>query len=333
MRDPLLYIRNLTVAFPAGGGRTIEAVSQLDLTVGHGEIVALVGESGSGKTVTALSITGLVEVPPAAFIHGEAIFDGRDLLALPESALSAVRGGRIAYIFQEPATALNPVVTVADQILEGLRYHADSLASVERPARIRKLLLDVGLTEPERIARSYPHQLSGGQQQRVMMAMALAGDPELLIADEPTTALDVTVQDQILTLLASVQKQRGMAVLLITHNLAVAARLADRIVVMYAGQVVESGPARDVVTAPAHPYTMALLKAVPRLHGGPEVLQGIPGHIPSGEAWPAGCRFHPRCRLCDARCRTGLPPLIRLAMARTSRCFYAERMHDESGGA
>ncbi|HMO50650.1 MAG TPA: ABC transporter ATP-binding protein [Kiritimatiellia bacterium] len=320
MNDALLEVEKLSIGFGTDTGE-LEVVSRVDLHVGRGEVVALVGESGSGKTVTALAVTRLLPMPPARIRSGSIRFQGVDVLTLPERALRSLRGGKIGYIFQEPATALNPVFTAGFQIAEALRRHGVGGAA---DRRVGELLEAVGLSDHRRIASSYPHQLSGGQQQRVLVAIALAGDPELLIADEPTTALDVTVQAQILDLLAALRKSRGMAVLLITHNLAIAARLADRLCVMYAGEVVETGPVREVMAAPRHPYTAALLEAVPRLRGATRRLAGIPGSIPAGGVWPEGCRFHPRCRLADERCRRQAPPCEQTGN-RTSRCHYPEK--------
>lgn len=316
MPDPLMEIQNLSVRFGA-----VEAVSGLSLSIERGEVVAVVGESGSGKTVTALTITRLLASPPVSARVGRILFNGQDLLAAPEDKLQACRGARIAYIFQEPASALNPVFTAGYQIGEALRQHGRAKGREQQ--RILSLLLDVGIREPERVARAYPHQLSGGQQQRVMIAMALACEPDLLIADEPTTALDVTVQAQILELLKKLQREHGMAVLLITHNLAIAANMADRIAVMYAGELVEVGRAEDVVKSPRHPYTRALLKAVPRMQGASGQLQGIPGQIPSANAWPSGCRFHPRCPIAQDRCRGEKPDMMQVEKHQRARCFFA----------
>jgi peptide/nickel transport system ATP-binding protein len=313
--DVLLKIDNLTVSFGHGSGRT-EVVSNASFEIPRGEIVALVGESGSGKTVTALSITRLL--PVQAALTGRILYRGDDLLVMPENRLRKLRGQRIAYVFQEPATALNPVFSAGYQIAEALKLHR----SGHHADHIADLLQSVGIRDPERVAAAYPHQLSGGQQQRIMIAMALACEPDLLIADEPTTALDVTVQAQILELLQTIQAQRRMAVLLITHNLAVATQMAQHVVVMYAGHVVETGPVRSVVGQPRHPYTKALLNAVPRLRQANQPLRGIPGQIPAASHLPAGCRFNPRCAMVHERCRTEVPLLIESGEQRLSRCWY-----------
>lgn len=323
MPEPLLKINGLSVAFSDRVGLH-EVVSAVSLEVNRGEVLALVGESGSGKTVTALSCTRLLPSPPAHITEGSVIYRGQDLLQLPERELQNLRGGRIAYVFQEPSTALNPVFTAGYQIAEALRRHG--IPGDERE-NIFSLLDSVGIRDCGRVSASYPHQLSGGQQQRVMLAIALACNPELLIADEPTTALDVTVQAQILKLLMSIQHDRGLTILLITHNLGIAANIADRIAVMYAGQVVECGPARQVVDAPAHPYTRALLQAVPRLKNGAQLLEGIPGTIPAGVAWPQGCRFHPRCSLMRDTCAIQSPPVAAVPGERISRCHFWSEVH------
>jgi len=316
MPEPLLKIDSLNVGFRTAHG-FVDAVSGVDLSLMPGETVALVGESGSGKTVTALSIAKLISGDAGATISGKIFFNGEDLLAMPEDRLQDFRGRRISYVFQEPATALNPVFTVQYQIDESLRLHR------AKGHDVKSLLLSVGIRDPERVARSYPHQLSGGQQQRIMLAMALACDPDLLIADEPTTALDVTVQAQILELLQRIKQERGLTLLLITHNLAIASRMADRICVMYAGQQVESGPTRDLLSRPAHPYTRALLEAVPRLRGGTSELRGIPGQISSGlHGHGEGCRFHTRCPLARPKCASSNPALAAVAQDRQSRCFF-----------
>jgi oligopeptide/dipeptide ABC transporter ATP-binding protein len=320
MPDPLLQLSGVKVTFSSDLGQVC-AADQVSFTVERGEVVALVGESGSGKSATALAVGGLL--PEHARVEGSIRLGADELVGRTVSGWRGIRGRRIAYVFQEPATALNPVFTAGYQIAEALKA-AGRRDRLEE--RISTLLQGVGLVDAARIAASYPHQLSGGQQQRVVMAMALAGEPELLIADEPTTALDVTVQAQILDLLAALQQSRGMAVLLITHNLAIAARLARRMVVMYAGQVVEEGPAKEMVRAPRHPYTRALLRAVPSLRGARDAsaLAGIPGQIPSPFALPAGCRFHPRCGQCVDRCRGQVPALIETGMGWRSRCLFAE---------
>ncbi len=319
MPEPLLQLDDLRVTFASDLGEVC-AVDRVSFTVDRGEVVALVGESGSGKSASALAVGGLL--PEYARVEGRIRLGGDDLVGRTNSGWRGIRGSRIAYVFQEPATALNPVFTAGYQIGEALTVAGRTDRLDERMA---ELLDAVGLRDAGRIASSYPHQLSGGQQQRVVLAMALAGEPDLLIADEPTTALDVTVQAQILDLLAGLQRSRGMAVLLITHNLAIAARMAHRLVVLYAGQVVEEGPAREMIRAPRHPYTRALVRAVPRLRreGGAVPLVGIPGQIPSPFALPSGCRFHPRCGHCVASCREQAPVLSDTGAGWRCRCPFA----------
>jgi oligopeptide/dipeptide ABC transporter ATP-binding protein len=318
--EPLLRIENLTVRFdtPAGEVHAAEGVS---LRVPAGGTVALVGESGCGKSVTAMALTRLLPEPPARYVGGRVLFDGADTLSLPRSDLLALRGGQIAYVFQEPATALNPVLTVGWQVEEAIRRHRPSLDA--RAEAIRWFGL-VGLPDPERSPRLYPHEMSGGMRQRAMMAMALAGHPRLLIADEPTTALDTTIQAQVLERLAGLQRELGMAVLFITHNLGIVAGVADFLYVMYAGRIVESGPVVEALARPAHPYTAGLLSAVPRLgaDAGESSVRGIGGGVPDLVRPPPGCRFAPRCDRCRDRCRTEEPPMAERPGDRAARCWF-----------
>lgn len=316
----LLSVDGLCVEF----GKTrapARAVDRVSFSIRERETVALVGESGCGKSLTALALARLL--PAAARIAGgRVMFGGRDLLGLASSALRCVRGNEIAYIFQEPASSLNPVFTIGAQIQEALRLHR---RGVDAAAEAVSLLEKVGIPEAATRLRAWPHELSGGMQQRVMIAMALACRPRLLVADEPTTALDVTIQAQILALLVRLQAEFGMAILLITHNLGLVADVAARINVMYAGRLVEQGPTEAVLRAPAHPYTRGLLKAVPRLHGDGE-LEGIPGGVPGLRSLPSGCRFHPRCPFSDARCETESPELTRIDSERGVQCHYWKRV-------
>ena len=316
MPEPLLDIQNLRVVFN-GGRDGIEAVSGVSFSIDRGEVVSLVGESGSGKTVTALAISRLLPTNAVRSLSGAILFEGENILAMKEAALRKLRGNRIAYVFQEPGSALNPVFTVGYQIAESLKLHGQKKNTDQK---VGSLLESVGIQDPTRVAKSYPHQISGGQQQRVMLAIALACKPSLLIADEPTTALDVTVQAQILALLKDIQRDHGMAVLFITHNLAIASGFANRMAVMYAGQIVEMGRASELICHPRHPYTKALIQAVPRLRGT-ESLTGIPGQVPAGGGWPEGCRFHNRCTMAKDLCRTVSPDLL-AAANQWSRCHY-----------
>ena len=298
-----------------------EIVNGVDWGVDRGETLAIVGESGSGKSMSVLSATGLVPSPPARF-EGEARFDGQDLLTLDEKARRRVRGRHIGFVFQEPMTSLNPLLTIGRQMTEAARLHLDITAS-EADAKAVELLSLVGIPEPEARMKAYPHQLSGGMRQRVMIAMALMCDPEVLIADEPTTALDVTTQAQILDLVKRLQERFAMAVVWITHDLGVVADFADRVAVMYGGRIVEEAPTRELFASPSHPYTRGLLTARPRL-GEPDIeLATIPGVPPDPRRLPAGCSFWPRCPYrADPRCETEMPPLREIAPGHKARTFY-----------
>ncbi|MFN8588558.1 MAG: ABC transporter ATP-binding protein [Candidatus Eisenbacteria bacterium] len=324
MSEPLLEVRDLRTHFFTDEG-VVRAVDGVSFAVRAGETVAVVGESGSGKSVTALSLLRLVATPPGRIVGGEIRFRGRDLLRLAEPEMRSVRGREISMIFQEPMTSLNPVHTCGAQIAEVLELH-ERLAPREARARAVELLRMVGIAAPEQRASEYPHQLSGGMRQRVMIAMALACRPALLVADEPTTALDVTVQAQILELIGRLRDTLGMAVLLITHDLGVVAETADHVVVLYAGQVVERATVRELFRAPGHPYTAGLLASLPRLGERQERLRVIPGQVPNPARFPAGCRFHPRCPIAQERCRSVAPELSTLAPGREVRCLRAEEI-------
>ncbi len=296
--SPLLEIRNLRTAFPGarsgfGPREPVHVVDDVSFSLDRGEVLALVGESGSGKSVTALSLLRLVP-KPGRVTAGEVRLDGRDLMTLSVGEMRRIRGKRIAMIFQEPMTALNPVLRVGDQVVEAIQLH-ELVSRAEARARTRALFAEVGIPDPDERLDAYPHQLSGGLKQRVMIAMALAMRPELLIADEPTTALDVTMQAQILRLLRDLQRERRMAILLITHDLGIVNELADRIAVMYAGRLVELAPRAELFANPLHPYTRGLLAAIPALAEPGTRLHEIPGVVPSAGRWPKGCRFTPRC--------------------------------------
>ena len=320
--SPLLEVEGLRLAFALGRG-TVYPVDGVSFSIARGETLALVGESGCGKSLTSLALLRLVP-PPGQIEDGARIsLDGTDLLALKESEMRAVRGGRIGMVFQDPMTSLNPVFTVGDQVAETIRAHRKA-TSREAKDRAIALLGEVGIPDPGLRYSAYPHQLSGGLRQRVMIAIALAADPELLIADEPTTALDVTVQAQILELLATLRRDRGMSVLLITHDLGVVAGRADRVAVMYAGQIVETADTTTLFRAPSHPYTRALFASIPRLDHAREKLRSIPGSVPQPGAWPAGCRFHPRCPEMLQRCPSDVPPVFDLGGPCSSRCWLVE---------
>lgn len=327
---PLLSVKGLKVFFRLGK-RTSRAVEGVDFSVKRGETVCLVGESGCGKTLSALAVLGLVPRPPGEIAGGEILFDGKDLLGLGEAALREIRGDRIAMVFQEPLTSLNPVFTVGDQIGEALTLHTP-LRGEAVTKRTIALLRDTGIPSPETRLRDYPHQMSGGQRQRVMIAMALACDPDLLIADEPTTALDVTIQAQILGLLKGLQAERGLSVLYITHDLGVVAGVADRVYVMYAGCIVEEGTPTQIFHGTAHPYTRGLLASLPSRNRRGERLKAIAGTVPDPRAKPAGCPFHPRCPLALPRCRERFPEMCGYGGGHRARCpVLFEGPHPERG--
>ena len=314
----LLEVRNLSVRFPTVGG-SFSAVDGIDLVVEAGEVLSVVGESGSGKSVAMLALMGLL--PPAAELSADAMrFDGRDLLSLSPRQRRRIMGRDIAMIFQEPLSSLNPCFTVGFQITEALAAHLGGGRRRHR-ARAVELLVQVGIPEPESRLRSFPHQLSGGMNQRVMIAMAVACGPRVLIADEPTTALDVTIQAQILDLLLALQRERGMALILITHDMGVVAETARRVAMMYAGQAVEERPVEALFAQPRHPYTGALLDALPERAAARGRLPTIPGVVPGPDDRPAGCLFNPRCAHARDRCRTSAPPLVadRVGLV---RCFF-----------
>jgi len=326
---PLLSVRDLTVSFVTEGG-VLRALDGVSFDVPVGRTVALVGESGCGKSTVAQSILQLVPSPPGRVDGGSIVFDGQDLCALPERAMQRIRGGRIGMVFQEPMTSLNPVYSIGFQLVEAIRLHRDVSRREARRLAIEGLR-KVGFPSPEERIDAYPHELSGGMRQRALIAMALACEPALLIADEPTTALDATVQAQILDLLDGLRQTSGMSMLLIAHDLGLVSSIADQIVVLYAGVVVERGPCADVLRAPAHPYTRALLRSIPPT--GPRArrvrgqkgrrLPTIEGHIPDLRTPPSGCRFASRCEAVEERCRTDVPPLVEREGGGEARCFLA----------
>jgi len=318
----LLDVQDLRVSFPDTGKRRIHPVDGVSFRLGRGEMLALVGESGCGKSLTSLALLRLVP-PPGRIEDGSRIaLAGTDVLGLEERALREVRGRRIGMIFQDPMTSLNPVFKVGDQITEGIHAHF-KVSKREARERAVALLREVGMPDAEQRLDVYPHQLSGGMRQRVMIAIALAAEPELLIADEPTTALDVTVQAQILEVLDRLRETRGMAVLLITHDLGIVAGRADRVAVMYAGQIVEEAATPELFARPSHPYTQGLFASVPRLTGPRERLTPISGNVPAPSAWPSGCRFRPRCPIVHPK-SDAMPPLLPAGPDHTMRCWLAE---------
>jgi oligopeptide/dipeptide ABC transporter ATP-binding protein len=314
---PVLSVRDLRTTFPLGGA-TVPVVDGVGFDVAPGEVLALVGESGCGKTVTALSILRLV--PRPGRIAGRVQLCGKDVLSLPVREMRRVRGSDAAMVFQEPMTSLNPVVTVGAQVVEAIRLH-ERVGAAEARRRTIELFERVRIPDPAERVESYPHQLSGGLRQRVMIAMALALRPRLLVADEPTTALDVTIQAQILELLRELQRELGTAILLITHDLAVVNELADRIAVMYAGRIVEEGGREEILARARHPYTQGLLRAIPSLGRRGERLAEIPGVVPHPREWPQGCPFRARCPRVLPECAEAMPEPTKLSPTHSARCF------------
>ena len=317
---PLLELRHLAVSFATDDG-TVHAVDGIDLSLARGRTLGLVGESGCGKSVTSLAIMGLLP-PENSKVKGEVRFEGRDLLRLDADTIRDLRGARLAMIFQEPMTSLNPAYTVGDQIVEAIQQH-QRLSAADARARAIEMLRIVRIPSPERRVDDYPHKLSGGMRQRAMIAMALACGPDLLIADEPTTALDVTIQAQILDLMRGLRRDTGTAIILITHDLGVVAEMADDVAVMYAGQIVERAPVRDLFARPEHPYTVGLLGSIPRLDEKRERLPSIEGRVPDMTRPPDGCRFAARCPFVEPACRAAAPPLIEVAPGHLTRCRRA----------
>jgi len=320
----LLEVQGLTTAFMTGRGE-VNAIEDVSFSLGEGEILGIVGESGSGKSVTALSIMGLLPSPPARIASGQVRFVGQLLTGLSERQMQPVRGPGIGMIFQEPMTSLNPVFSIGDQIMETIRAH-ERLPRAELRTRAIAMLDKVGIPAAARRLDDYPHQMSGGQRQRVMIAMALACRPRLLIADEPTTALDVTIQAQILDLLMDLRDEFGMAVIVITHNMGVIAETADRVLVMYAGRVIEEAPVARIFDHPLHPYTRGLLECVPSLTEDRPRLVAIPGTLPEPSRRPPGCRFAPRCAHAEPACTRAVPMLEALETAHTAACFRAREL-------
>jgi peptide/nickel transport system ATP-binding protein len=318
---PLVEIADLRVVFHGDRGRTTHAVDAVDLSLDHGATLGIVGESGCGKSVTSLAVMGLLPKATAE-ISGRVLFEGVDLLDLGEEALSDLRGNRLAMIFQEPMTSLNPSYTIGEQIMEAIVRHR-GVSRGEARRRAVEMLRRVRIPSPEQRIDDYPHWLSGGMRQRAMIAMALACDPLLLIADEPTTALDVTIQAQILDLMREFKASSRTAIILITHDLGVVAEICDQVAVMYAGEIVERAPVDRLFEQPEHPYTVGLLGSIPRLDRRADELAAIDGMVPDMATPPPGCRFAPRCPFADERCRSERPPIVRLDGDRWSRCFYA----------
>jgi oligopeptide/dipeptide ABC transporter ATP-binding protein len=327
MAEPVLSIKDLTVEFETEDG-VVKAVTDVSYDLYPGEVLGVVGESGSGKSVSVMSVLGLI--PSARIVKGEAVYKGRNLLTLPQRELRKIRGGEMAMIFQDPMTSLNPVLTIGDQIGEAVKVHNPGNDDDATRQRVIHLLELVGVPYAERRVDQYPHEFSGGMRQRAMIAMAIANDPAVLIADEPTTALDVTIQAQIVEVLRAAREETHAAIILITHDLGLIAELADRVVVMYAGNVVELSDVYTIFNSPRHPYTLGLLNSLARLDGDQEWLHPIPGQPPSLVSLPPGCPFHPRCELSHGRvvCRTDFPALRAFGEGgdHLSRCHFAEEL-------
>ena len=334
MAEPLLSVRDLAVEFSTEDG-VVHAVNGISYDVYPGEVLGVVGESGSGKSVGVMSLLGLIPQPPGKITGGEAIFDGRDLLKMPKKQLRRLRGDDVAMVFQDPMTSLNPVLRVGAQLGEAISTHRPQMKRADVKARVISLLELVGVPNPEARYSQYPHEFSGGMRQRAMIAMAIANEPKLLIADEPTTALDVTIQAQVIEVLKAAQEETHAATILITHDLGLVAELCDRVAVMYAGRIVEMGDIYTIFAEPRHPYTVGLMQSLPRLAAHNEWLRPITGQPPSLLNMPPGCAFHPRCFLSQGRlpCRTDVPELRAIGdRAHLTRCHYAEELHG-SGAA
>lgn len=325
-KNPLLVVRNLRTYFYTEDG-IVKAVDGVDFEVYEGETLGIVGESGSGKSVTSLTILRLLDPKGKIEEGSEIIFNGKNLLKLDDDEMRKIRGNEIAMIFQEPMVALNPVFTIGEQIMEAILLHQDVNKKEARRMAI-DMLRKVGIPEPEKRVDEYPHELSGGMRQRAMIAMALSCRPKLLIADEPTTALDVTIQAQILELMKELQKEYGMAIILITHDVGVIAENADRVVVMYGGKVMETADVKTIYKKPRHPYTWGLLNAIPRLDVEQERLYSIPGIVPDPLHFPPGCRFSNRCEFKENRCEIEMPDLVQVEPNHLSRCFFYQKVEE-----
>lgn len=319
----LLHIQHLSTYFDTDEG-TVKAVDDISLHVRPGEIVCIVGESGCGKSITALSVMGLIEAPTGRIADGVIDFDGQNLLSLSKNHLRSIRGNDIAMIFQEPMSSLNPVITIGEQMSEPLIIHK-KMNKKQAQKRVLELITQVGISRPEQIAKSYPHELSGGMLQRIMIAIAISCDPKLLIADEPTTALDVTIQAQILDMLREFRSQSDMSILLITHDLGVVAEMADYVVVMYSGKIVEEGEVVELFANPRHPYTQGLLRSKPIINQRQKELYSIPGYVPNPLELQESCYFHERCEHCMDICRIQEPPLRNVENGQKTACWLYEK--------
>ena len=323
VQEKLLTVNKLRTEFFQNKETSVTAINEISFDIGKGEILGLVGESGCGKSVTSLSIMRLLNFTSGKVTKGEVIFDGKDLQKLSEKEMREIRGGKMSMIFQEPMSSLNPAMRIDKQMIEGIRLHTN-LSKQEARERAAKILQQVGIPDPERVLKNYPHQLSGGMSQRVMIAMAMSCNPQLLIADEPTTALDVTIQAQILELMKKIQQEEGMSILLITHDLGVVAEMCTRVIVMYAGEIVEEAPVEVLFNNPTHPYTEGLIASVPKLGSGVKVLPSIPGSVPDLSMLPKGCRFAPRCKYATERCHNEEPDLFEVSEHQKCRCWLRD---------
>ena len=322
-QEVLLKVDELRTEFFSSKTSSVTAVDKVSFDIYKGEILGLVGESGCGKSVTSLSVMQLLKDTPGKVTHGQVLLDGKDLLKMSDAEIRSIRGGRMSMIFQEPMSALNPSMRIDRQMMETIMLHTDKNKEQAR-AHAADMLKKVGIPDPARVLKNYPHQLSGGMSQRVMIAMALSCDPELLIADEPTTALDVTIQAQILDLMKKLQKEAQSSILLITHDLGVVAEMCSRVIVMYAGKIVEEAPVGPLFNSPTHPYTQGLIASVPKLGSGVKVLPSIPGSVPDLASMPKGCRFAPRCKYATAKCHEKEPELVTVGENQRCRCWLKQ---------
>ena len=324
-KELVLDVNQLSICFDLPNGQQAKVVENVSFSVRKGETLALVGESGSGKSITSLAVMGLLPIPPGRISSGHIRLNGQDLLKLKQREMSKIRGNDISMIFQEPMTSLDPVFKISSQLIEGIRQHR-KVSKKEAFQVALGMLKEVGIANAEKVIHEYPHQLSGGMRQRVMIAMAMANNPKLLIADEPTTALDVTVQAQILRLMLRMKEEHGSAILFITHDMGVVAETADRVMVMYAGQIVEEAPVKTLFTEAKHPYTVALLKTIPSLDMDVDRLPSIPGTVPSSSQLPSGCRFASRCEHAMSVCREKQPEIVQFEHGQQVRChLYTEK--------
>ena len=319
-QENLLEVKHLRTEFFSSKKSSVTAVDDVSFDIKKGEIVGLVGESGCGKSVTSLSIMQLLKDTPGKITNGEVIFQGHNLLDASKKEMLDIRGDKMSMIFQEPMSSLNPSMRIDKQMIEGIRLHTP-LTKAEARKKAADILSQVGIPDPQRVLKNYPHQLSGGMRQRVMIAMAMSCEPDLLIADEPTTALDVTIQAQILELMKKIQQDKGMSILLITHDLGVVAEMCSRVIVMYAGKIVEEAPVEILFANPTHPYTQGLIASVPKLGSGVNVLPSIPGSVPDLSAMPKGCRFAPRCKYATEKCHQEQPELLSVGEKQKCRCW------------